>query len=73
LSEPVNENLLALIGSRYEPSENAEQGMVGAGGSEVWTFKALATGEAKISMEYSRPWASSEKAVQAFEVIVTIE
>ena len=73
LSEPVEEGLLTLIESRYELGENTEQGMVGAGGGEVWTFKALATGETKISMEYSRPWAGSEKAVQSFEVIVTIK
>ena len=73
LSEPIDEDLLALIESRYEPSENVEQGMVGAGGTEVWTFEALTTGVTKISMEYSRPWEGGEKAVQTFEVAVTIK
>ena len=73
LSEPIDEDLLALIESRYEPSENVEQGMVGAGGTEVWTFKALTTGVTRISMEYSRPWEGGEKAVQTFEVTVTIK
>jgi inhibitor of cysteine peptidase len=69
----IDEDLLALIESRYEPGENAEQGMVGAGGNEVWTFKALTTGVTTISMEYSRPWEGGEKAVQTFEVTVTIK
>lgn len=73
LSGSFDEGLLALIDSRYEPGENTEQGMVGAGGSEVWTFKALATGETKISLEYSRPWESDEEAIQAFEIAVTIK
>ncbi len=69
----IDEDLLALIECRYEPGENAEQGMVGAGGSEVWTFEALTKGETTISMEYSRPWEGGEKAVQTFEVTVTIK
>jgi len=72
LSEPLDEGLLVLIENRYEPGENVGLGMVGTGGSEVWTFKALATGETKISMEYSRPWEGGEKAVQTFEITVTI-
>ena len=69
----IDEDLLALVESRYEPGENAEQGMVGAAGNEVWTFKALTTGVTTISMEYSRPWEGGEKAVQTFEVTVTIK
>ncbi|HEY32953.1 MAG TPA: protease inhibitor I42 family protein [Dehalococcoidia bacterium] len=72
LSEPIDEGLIALIESRYQPCENAEQGTVGAGGSEVWTFETLATGVATISMEYSRPWEGGEKAVQTFEITVII-
>lgn len=73
LSEPINESLLALIDSRYEPGGNAEQSMVGTGGNEVWTFEALTNGVAKISMEYSRPWEGGEKAVKTLEVTVTIK
>jgi len=73
LSEPLDEGLLALIDSRYEPGANAGQDMVGAGGSEIWTFKALVTGKTTISLEYSRPWEGGEKAVQTFEITVTIE
>jgi inhibitor of cysteine peptidase len=73
LSVPIDEDLLAFIESRYEPGENAEQGMVGAAGNEVWTFKALTKGETTISMEYSRPWEGGEKAAQTFEVAVIIK
>ena len=72
LSEPIDESLVALIENRYEPGENAEQGMIGAGGSEVWTFEALTNGVTKISLEYSQPWEGGEKAVQTFEITVTI-
>ncbi|MFA5367437.1 MAG: protease inhibitor I42 family protein, partial [Dehalococcoidia bacterium] len=34
----------------------AETGMVGAGGQEVWTFKAGDKGTSTIEMQYSRSW-----------------
>ena len=73
LSEPIGENLLALIESRYEPGADTGTGLVGAGGTEVWTFGTLAAGETTITMEYSRPWDGGEKAAQTFEVSVTIK
>lgn len=73
LSEPIDENLLALVESRFEPNTNTGEGMFGAGGTEVWTFETLAAGETTIIMEYSRPWDGGEKAVETFEVTVTIK
>ena len=73
LSEPIGENLLALIESRYESGADAETGLVGAGGTEVWTFETLTAGVTTITMEYSRPWDGGEKAAQTFEVSVTIK
>lgn len=73
LAEPIDENLLALIESQYEPGADAEIGLVGADGTEVWTFETLTAGETTITMEYSRPWDGGEKAVKTFEVTVTIK
>jgi len=39
---------------------------VGAGGEEVWTFKALKPGTSSLSMEYSQPWDGGTKAGQTF-------
>ena len=72
LSEPIDENLLALIETQYEPGVIAGTGLTGAGGTEVWTFETLTVGETTITMEYSRPWDGGEKAVETFEVTVTI-
>ncbi|MCJ7516328.1 MAG: protease inhibitor I42 family protein [Dehalococcoidia bacterium] len=47
-------------------------GMVGAPGSEVWTFKALKKGTSTINMEYSRPWEGGEKGTWAFNLTVTV-
>ncbi len=76
-------------GFRWELVENTDEGvleaagnkiyqlvdgpMPGAGGHEIWTFKALKKGTSTISMEYSRPWEGGEKGVQTFELTVVVE
>jgi len=49
------------------------EGIVGAPGSQAWTFKALQKGTTTINMEYSRPWEGGEKAEWTFELIVTVK
>jgi len=49
------------------------QGLVGASGSQVWTFDALEKGTTSISMEYGRPWEGGEKGVWTFELTVTVK
>ena len=48
-------------------------GLVGAPGTEVWTFKALKKGKSVLSMEYSRPWEGGEKGVNKFSLTVIVE
>lgn len=49
------------------------EGLVGAAGKEVWTFKALKKGTSTVSMEYSRPWEGGEKGVWTFNLMVTVK
>lgn len=53
LAEPVDENFIQLVESKYIDAGN---GLPGAPGKEEWTFKPIKTGRAKISLEYIRPW-----------------
>ncbi len=50
-----------------------EEPIPGAGGYEVWSFKALKSGESIITMEYSQPWDGGEKAVWVFTLKVKVE
>ena len=47
--------------------------MVGAGGEEVWTFKAIKPGTSSISMEYSKPWEGGTKAEKTFDLTVVVK
>jgi len=52
-----DETMLELVGgqSTYKLSEEAKQGVVGAGGVEYFRFKALKTGRTEITLVYKRP------------------
>ena len=72
LAANSDEGVLQEVDHEYVADEAGETPMVGAGGVENWTFKALAKGETTISMEYSRPWEGGEKAAQTFELTVVV-
>lgn len=63
--------ILQQTGSELLPAEG--QGLVGAPGTQVWTFKALAKGTTTVAMEYSRPWEGGEKGVWTFDLTVTVK
>lgn len=63
--------VLEQVEATWTEAEN--KGMMGAGGSQVWTLKALRQGTTTVRMEYSRPWEGGEKAVWTFELTVTVK
>ena len=69
--ESYDEAVLELVEKTYKPGEQAEQGVVGAGGVEFFRFKALKAGKTEITLVYKRPW--EEKAVDQKVFTVTIK
>ncbi len=55
LAKALDEGIVKLVGTKYKASET---GLIGAGGTEVWTFKAVGDGTTEISLMYMRPWES---------------
>ena len=51
----------------------AEGDIVGAPGTEEWTFKTLMKGTSTISMEYSQPWQGGEKGAWTFTLVVVVK
>ncbi len=50
----------------------AEGDLVGAPGVDVWTFKAIAPGEAVVKLEYSQLWEGGTKAAQSYTLTVKV-
>jgi inhibitor of cysteine peptidase len=58
---------LDLLGQEYEPGGTA----AGAGGVEVFRFRALAPGEAEIDFDYRRPWEREVHTSRRFRVAIS--
>ncbi len=51
-------NYVKLINSKYVPYKT-KHGVVGSGGVQIFTFKAIKPGKTTITMQYQRPWAET--------------
>jgi inhibitor of cysteine peptidase len=60
----TDEHYLELLAQDFEPHGQG----VGAGGREIFDFRALSTGQVTITCEYRRPWDREARDVASFEV-----
>jgi inhibitor of cysteine peptidase len=47
-------------------------GLVGAAGTQTWTFRALTPGSHRVLFTYSRPWAGGEKGLWRFALTTIV-
>ncbi|HSR30192.1 MAG TPA: protease inhibitor I42 family protein [Anaerolineae bacterium] len=57
---------LELLEQTFEPAGEG----IGAGGEEVFRFRARATGETRIACEYRRPWDKKARDTKHFRVVI---
>ena len=69
LAQNSDESVLNKTGNEYVAPQTT---LIGAGGKEEWTFKALKKGTSTISMGYSRPWESTPP-VDTFDLTVVVK
>jgi inhibitor of cysteine peptidase len=69
LTKAVDKEFLILTGLRYI-TKNTD--LVGAGGKEEWTFRAVKPGTAVISFQYVRPWEKKAAPAKVKNFIVII-
>jgi inhibitor of cysteine peptidase len=68
----INNAILVQEGdSVYEQSENSE-GLVGAGGTETFRFKAVGSGETSLELGYMRPW-EDVPPIETYSVLVIVQ
>lgn len=69
LAEPLDESRLKLVGSEYKAPETER---VGAGGREVWTFKAVGAGKTSIALRYVRPWEKDVPPAETRTFVIVV-
>ena len=70
VSRISNEGIVNKVSNEFK---GADTGMVGAGGQEIWTFKALDKGTSTIEMKYVRPWETGVEPAATFNVTVVVK
>lgn len=65
-----DESMLSLEREEYNPDEE-EPGLVGAGGTQYYRFKALKTGSTEINLTYLRSWEEEYIDRKVFTVDIT--
>lgn len=66
-----DENVLAEEDYDYVEPEDSE--IVGAAGTEVWTFEAVGEGTTEVHMEYSQTWQGGIKEEWMYILTVTVK
>jgi len=69
--EMTSENVLQE--EDYDFVEPEDDEVVGAAGTDVWTFEAVEKGTTEVNMEYSKPWQDGIKEEWTYTFTVTVE
>lgn len=69
LAAPLDTAIVELVSNEYQAPRTD---LLGAGGQEIWTFRAIARGQTVIELKYVRPWEKDVPPVEtaSFTVIV---
>jgi inhibitor of cysteine peptidase len=69
LSRPLDERVVRLRGTEYRVRDAQH---TGGGGTEVWTFEAVAPGRTSVRFEYVRPWERETPPARTRTVVVEV-
>jgi Predicted secreted protein len=69
-AKPLDENIVQLISSKYLADKTK---LVGAGGKQVWIFKALKAGQTNISFKYVRSWEKNTPPQNEESFVIVIK
>lgn len=68
----IDPSFIKEIKKEFKPKQT-KRGIVGAGGIDTFTFKAIKEGETKIMFEYVRPWEKPLEPARRDIYMVTIQ
>jgi inhibitor of cysteine peptidase len=69
LASPLDEAMVQLVATEYKTPETR---LVGVGGQEIWTFRAVGRGQTVIKLKYVRPWEKDVAPVKTASYMVIV-
>jgi inhibitor of cysteine peptidase len=66
--ESHDAGMLSLVNDNYEAGQKAKEGLVGAGGTHYFKYKALKSGKTEITLTYKRSWEEESADQKIFTV-----
>jgi inhibitor of cysteine peptidase len=66
------ESVVEKVGEPAYMQDSSPFGIVGAGGTEIWRFRAAKVGQQTLRLDYARPWEKDVAPVRtvSFDVVV---
>jgi len=72
LAKTLDESIIEQVGDPQYLTEEGAEDRIGAGGTEVWTFRGVGRGDTTIYFEYVRPWEKEEEPAQTRDFKVDV-
>ena len=72
LSDKVDSTIVSVTDPVFIESKKDKE-LVGAGGYEIFTIKAIAEGKIDIILNYERPWEEGVEPIETFEITISVE
>jgi inhibitor of cysteine peptidase len=72
LFEENNSGIITMISSGYTEKENKDN-LVGAGGFETFSFKAISRGNTTITLTYNRQWEKDVQPEKIFKLNISVK
>jgi inhibitor of cysteine peptidase len=69
----VDSTVVQQQGDKEYKQGNTDANIVGAGGAETFTFRAMAAGQTTLQLIYSRSWETDIPPIQTFEVTLVVK
>jgi len=66
------DSILKQIGNSEYKSSKSDPPMVGAGGWEIFRFKAVGSGQTTLKLIYRRPWETDVEPLKTFTIDVVV-
>ena len=72
LSDKVDNTIVSITGPEFIQSKEDKE-MVGAGGYEIFSLRAISKGKTSIILNYERSWEDEVEPLETFEIIILVD